>query len=79
MPQTWKGLAPRYWDGGYRARDQAAQIIKRGFVRLPVGQEYLADKIKQEYSRQAVRTAARKIGWQVKQKSPQKLTISRRD
>ena len=73
-----QGQAPRYWDGGYRAREQAEQIIKRGFIRLPAGKEQLADLIKQEYSRQAVQATARKMNWRITQKSPQKLVATRR-
>ena len=60
---------PRLW---------AELIIKQGFVNLPAGQEYLADKIKQEYSRQVVQAAARKFGWRVQQKAQQKLVVTRR-
>ena len=75
-----QGKAPRYWDGGYRAREQAEQIIKRGFVRLPAGQEHLADLIKQEYSRQAVQAAARKFNWRIQENSraKNKLTATKR-
>ena len=73
-----QGIAPRYWDGGYQAKEQAEQIIKRGFIRLPKGQEFLADKIKVEYSRQAIQATARKMNWRITQKSPQKLVATRR-
>ena len=73
-----QGILPRYGLGGERAREQAARIIRQGFVSLPAGQEYLADKIKSEYSRQAVQSAARKFGWRVYQKTPQKLAVARR-
>ena len=59
-------------------RQEAERIIRRGFVSLPAGQEHLADRIKQEYSRQAVQAAARKFGWRIQQKTPQKLTVTRR-
>ena len=72
-----QGILPRYRLGGERAREQAARIIRQGLVRLPAGQEFLVDRIKQEYSRQAVQAAARKFGWRVYQKSPQKLTVTR--
>ena len=75
-----QGKAPRYWDGGYRAREQAEQIIKRGFVRLPAGQEQLADLIKQEYSRQAIQAAARKFNWRLQEKpgAGNKMTATKR-
>lgn len=58
----------------------ADQIVSEGFVRVPVGQEYLADRIKQEYSRQAIRSAARKFNWRVQENPRQKnkLTATRR-
>ena len=62
----------------FSERELAEQIIKQGFIRLPAGQEYLADKIKQEYSRQVVQAAARKFGWRVQQKAQQKLVVTRR-
>ena len=73
-----QGILPRYQRGGDRAQEQAARIIKQGFVSLPAGQQHLADQIKSEYSRQAVQAAARKFGWRVYQKSPQKLAVTRR-
>ena len=73
-----QGILPRYRLGGERAREQAARIIRRGFVSLSAGQEHLADRIKQEYSRQVVLAASRKLGWRVYQKTPQKLAVTRR-
>lgn len=73
-----QGVIPRYRLGGERAREQAERIIKEKGIRLPAGQEYLADKIKQEYSRQAIQAAARKLSWRITQKSPQKLVAMRR-
>ena len=73
-----QGILPRYRLGGERAREQAARIIRQGFISLPAGQEYLADKIKSEYSRQSVQAAARKFGWRLQEKTPQKLTVTRR-
>ena len=35
-------------------------------------------KIKQEYSRQSALVAARKYGWRISQKSPSKMTVTRR-
>ena len=73
-------IAQQKWARSNREtiRMQADRIIRQGFVSLPAGQEYLADKIKSEYSRQAVLAAARKFGWRVNQKTPQKLTATRR-
>ena len=59
-------------------RQEVERIIRQGFVSLPAGQEHLADRIKQEYSRQAVMAASRKFGWRVQEKTPQKLTVTRR-
>ena len=73
-----QGFLPRYGLGVGRVSELAARIIKQGFVSLPVGQEHLADRIKQEYSRQAVQAAARKFGWRVQEKTPQKLVATRR-
>lgn len=73
-----QGVIPRYRLGGERVKEQAERIIRQGAIRLPAGQEYQADLIKREYSRQAVLAASRKLGWQVKQKTPQKLTVTRR-
>ena len=56
----------------------ADRIIREGQVSVRPGQEYLADKIKQEYSRQVVQAAARKFGWRVQQKAQQKLVVTRR-
>ena len=73
-----QGILPRYRLGGERAQEQAARIIRQGFVSLSAGQEYLADRIKQEYSRQAIQAAARKFNWHVYRKTPQKLAVARR-
>ena len=59
-------------------RQQAERIIKQGFISLSAGQEYIADEIKREYSRQVVLAASRKLGWRVYQKTPQKLAVTRR-
>ena len=59
-------------------RQQAERIIKQGFISLSAGQEYIADEIKREYSRQAIQAAARKFNWRVYQKTPQKLAVARR-
>lgn len=75
-----QGIMPRYWYGGYPAKAQAEQIMKRGFVRLPIGYEHLADRIKQEYSRQAIASAARKFNWRLQEspKNRNKMTATRR-
>ena len=71
-------ILPRYGIGAARVSELAARIIRQGFVSLPAGQEHLADRIKQEYSRQAVQAAARKFGWRLQEKTPQKLVVTRR-
>ena len=56
----------------------AERIINSGFVFVPAGQEFLADKIKQEYSRQAIRYAARKFNWRLQEKPGNKMTAIKR-
>lgn len=58
----------------------AERIINSGFVFVPVGQEFLADKIKQEYSRQAIQAAARKFNWRLQEKpgTKNKMTATKR-
>ena len=73
-----QGVLPRYRLGGERAHEQALRIIKQGFVSLPKGQEYLADRIKREYAHQAIRVAGRKFNWRITQQTPQKMTATRR-
>lgn len=54
-----------------------AQEIRRvGVILVPAGQEYLADRIKQEYSRQAIQVSARKFNWRL-QESPRVATFLR--
>lgn len=73
-----QGIIPRYRLGGERAREQATRIITQGFVSLPAGQEHLADRIKQEYSRQAVQAAALKFNWRMREGRQGHLTVTRR-
>ena len=69
----------RLWDlNAESAAQLAGRIQASGFIRVVSGKESLADRIKQEYSRQAVQAAARKFGWRVQEKTPQKLTVTRR-
>ena len=58
----------------------AERIINSGFVFVPAGQEFLADKVKQEYSRQAVQAAARKFNWRIQEnpRAKNKLTATKR-
>lgn len=72
-----RGTLP-YRSGGENTRQQAARIIKQGFISLPVGQDYLADYIKREYSRQAVQAAARKFNWQIQEKKIGRLIVTKR-
>lgn len=68
----------RYGAGSTIAKEEARRIIAQGFISLPESQEYLADKIRQEYSRQAIQLATRKFNWQVTQHNTQKFTAKRR-
>lgn len=68
----------RYAPGTTIAKEEAKRIIANGFISLPAGQEHLADKIRQEYSRQAIQLATRKFNWHLIQKTSQKFTAKRR-
>lgn len=56
----------------------AEAIIKAGSVSVRPGDEYIADLIKQEYSRQVVASAAKRFGWRIQEKTKQKLVVTRR-
>lgn len=61
-------------------RELAERIVSEGFIRVPVGKEFLADRIRQEYSRQAIWSAARKFNWRIQANlhDKNKLTATRR-
>lgn len=58
----------------------AQEIRRAGVILVPAGQEYLADRIKQEYSRQAIQSAARKFNWRLQEnpRAKNKMTATRR-
>jgi hypothetical protein len=56
----------------------AERIVNSGAIPVPAGQEFLADKIKQEYSRQAIQAAARKFNWRLQEKPGNKMTATKR-
>ena len=56
----------------------AKRIVAEGQIRLRAGKEPLASAIKQEYGRVAILTATERYGWKVYQKSPSKMTVTRR-
>lgn len=58
----------------------AQEIRRAGVIFVPAGQEHLADKIKQEYSRQAIQAAARKFNWRLQgnPRAKNKMTAARR-
>jgi hypothetical protein len=84
LEQTLKTLA----DGGKVRRDHndftffrngdKYRIISDGQLVCSAGLEGMADVIKRAYSGQVVKAAAKKFGWDLKAKTPEKLTVRKR-
>ena len=60
-----------------QAHDQARRVVETGTLTVPKGREGLIDATKRSYAAMAVRQAAKRYGWQVRQ-SGNKYTIARR-
>jgi len=52
--------------------------IRNGKVVVRAGQEYIADEIKQAYSREVVKAAAVRFRWDLKQTDVNKFQVTRR-
>jgi len=78
-----KALAEVYRVSEDNVAALARKIISQGFIRLPAGkllisQEGIADRIKQEYSRQAILQAARKNNWRLQENPRNKKMLATR-
>lgn len=84
LEQTLRGLADagtlrRYGKEFDFYRDgQRYRITGEGKLICREGLERTADVIKRAYSKQLVSQAARKFGWELSTKTPQKLTVRRK-
>ena len=84
LEQTLKTLA----DGGkvrrygkefdFYYQGESYRITAEGKLICREGLEGTADVIKRAYSKQVVSQAARKFGWEMTAKTPQKLTVRRK-